>query len=269
MSAVLSRRTYAVFALAVLSIALIAAFVGFEVGGETVALWVSDLGGALVVLVGAIFILGVAFSFGKGEGLRTQWMFVGLGALSFAIGDLVWTYFEAVRGIDPYPSLADVFYLLQYPLLAWGLIRAGVAYRGLLDVRKPFYIAILIGAIGVAALYFGLLKPVIFTWDDTLMVKALSSIYPVADVLVGLVPALFLVLVVAQLGGGRFGWPWMAVVVGVTLIALTDTAYSWLAAVELYESPSVIDYGWLLGYSALAVGASIALDIARPIRRVK
>lgn len=267
MSAVLSRRTYAVFALSIIAVALIATVVGLEIGGETVALWVSDLGGALVVLAGAIFILSVAFSFGRGEGLRVQWLFIGLGALSFAIGDLVWTYFEAFRGLDPYPSLADVFYLLQYPLIAWGLIRAGIAYRGLVDIRKPFYAAALIGLVGVAALFFGLLNPVIFTWDDTLTVKALSSIYPVADVVVGLVPALFLVFVVVQLGGGRFGWPWIAVVVGVTLIAATDTAYSWLDAIELYESPNLIDYGWLLGYSALAVGASIALDIARPHKR--
>lgn len=267
MSAVLSRRTYAVFALAIIAIALIATIVGLEVGGETVALWVSDLGGALVVMAGAIFILSVAFSFGRGEGLRVQWLFIGLGALSFAIGDLIWTYFEAVRGLDPYPSLADVFYVLQYPLIAWGLLRAGIAYRGLLDLRKPFYGSLFVGVVGVAALYFGLLRPVIFTWDDTLMVKALSSLYPVADVLVGLVPAIFLVLVVSQLGGGRFGWPWIAVVVGVALIAATDTAYSWLDAIELYESPNIIDYGWLLGYSALAVGASIALDIARPHKR--
>lgn len=267
MSAVLSRRTYAVIALAIIAIALIATIVGLEVGGETVALWVSDLGGALVVMAGAIFILSVAFSFGRGEGLRVQWLFIGLGALSFAIGDLIWTYFEAVRGLDPYPSLADVFYVLQYPLIAWGLLRAGIAYRGLLDLRKPFYGSLFVGVVGVAALYFGLLRPVIFTWDDTLMVKALSSLYPVADVLVGLVPAIFLVLVVSQLGGGRFGWPWIAVVVGVALIAATDTAYSWLDAIELYESPNIIDYGWLLGYSALAVGASIALDIARPHKR--
>jgi hypothetical protein len=41
----------------------------------------------------------------------------------FFIGNVVWAYLEVVLGVEPFPSIADVFYLAYYPLALWGLLR--------------------------------------------------------------------------------------------------------------------------------------------------
>lgn len=260
-----SMRSRLVLAAGVAAVALQALFISSNLGGETGTLWISDLGEALIIAVSAVFVLRVAFSFGPEESLRRQWVPIGIGMLMFALGDLVWTYLEAYRGLEvPYPGLPDLFYVLEYPFLAYGLIRAGAAYRGLVPLRKPLIAATVTVVALAAVVIVGLVIPTVLPADASVAEKVLSSLYPLADVVFGLGPALFLVFVVRKLGGGRLAWPWWSVAVGVVLLALADASYSWLAAFDLYESGMVIDYGWSMGHVFMAFGAALALDLARP-----
>ena len=52
---------------------------------------------------------------------RRAWLLLGTSFLMFFIGNLVWAYLEVVLQVEPFPSLADVFYLAFYPLALWGL----------------------------------------------------------------------------------------------------------------------------------------------------
>jgi len=61
---------------------------------------------------------------------RRRWQLPSIGghggvlAIALAsnlLGDVIWTVYEAI-GSKPYPSLADVFYLLFYPIMLWGLL---------------------------------------------------------------------------------------------------------------------------------------------------
>jgi len=123
-------------------------------------------------------------------------------------------------------------------------------------------------ATGVALLvllYLGLFQPYILA-DSSLSTGelVLSILYPTADVVFLLAPSIFLVLVVGRLGGGRLGWPWWFVAAGACILAVSDAAYSYMSAAETYSAGAVVDYGWMLAHVALAVGASLAVDIARP-----
>lgn len=48
--------------------------------------------------------------------------FLTLGVLSFMIGEGLWTYYDLVLQVDPFPSLADLFYSLAYPFFFIGLV---------------------------------------------------------------------------------------------------------------------------------------------------
>lgn len=52
---------------------------------------------------------------------RLPWLLMGLAAAANFAGDATWTYLSSYRHIEPYPSLADVAYLAQFPLAAGGL----------------------------------------------------------------------------------------------------------------------------------------------------
>src|ERR1022692_3288928 len=54
--------------------------------------------------------------------LRTAWRLLSLAFVANFVGDIVWTIYELI-GKPPYPSVADGFYLLFYPLMLWGVLR--------------------------------------------------------------------------------------------------------------------------------------------------
>lgn len=260
-----SSRTVVWLVAGLILVVLIASLIAFEVGGEQGTLAIADLGETLLVAASAAVVLSVALSFPKGDSWRVNWLLIGLGMTAFALGDAIWSYQEVVQAIEPpYPGVPDIFYLLEYPLVAFGLLRAGASYRGLVDVRRPMWIAIAVGVIGTVVMWFGLLAPYVITPDVPPAEAAVSALYPLADLWLLVVAALFVALVVGRLGRGLLAWPWWAVVAGVLLLAAADSGYAWLQAYDRYVSGSFIDYGWSLGHVMLATGALIAYDIAHP-----
>jgi hypothetical protein len=113
----------------------------------------------------------------------------------------------------------------------------------------------------VVALYFGLLADIVGDAESTISERLLGAFYPLADLALALGPALFILLVAMKLGGGRFAWPWRAVAVGFFILAITDTAFTWLDWNEVYASGHIVDAGWMVGYALVGFGASIAADV--------
>src|SRR5690349_11990022 len=50
------------------------------------------------------------------------WYVLAAAQLAYSIGDILYFTLQAVTGEQPFPSVADVFYLLQYPLIIWALL---------------------------------------------------------------------------------------------------------------------------------------------------
>jgi hypothetical protein len=263
MRSIVSNRTIAIFAIGVVVIAALAIAIGTGVGGDNISLILSDFGLTAVEFASAAVILWVAFSFAPAEKVRVQWIAIGLGVLLYAVGDAVWAYIEVIKGAEvPYPGAPDIFYLLIYPFLAFGLLRAGLAYRGFVNLGKPAWISAAVVVALAAVVYFSLLKPYVFGADLSSAEKAISAAYPISDLLFALGPALFTLIVVFGLGRGRFAWPWWAVAAGTVLVVLGDSGYAYLTSYGLYESGSVIDYGFVAGFLLMAVGASIFYDLS-------
>lgn len=261
---VVSRYTVVVLVLFALAIALIAALNVFPLMGDTVALLASDLGSVLVVGLSALVAVRTGLRFDKAQPGRWYWMSIGIGALMYSLGDLVWAVYELPGNEVPYPGLPDAFYLAEYAFLAAGLAYAAWGYRGLGDIRMPLTAGAVVGVGSAAALYLWFLDPLVLAVPDVSAAeKAISVAYPLADMLLAFGPAVLVILMVSRLGWGRFGWPWWAVAVGVLFIAASDTAYAWLAAAGTYESGMVVDYGWMIGHVAIATGALLARDVTR------
>lgn len=54
--------------------------------------------------------------------LAKAYFFLGLGFTSYVIAEVLYYTFELVLGIEPYPSIADIFFFALYPLLLGHLI---------------------------------------------------------------------------------------------------------------------------------------------------
>lgn len=264
-AAVFSRRTWMVLVLGIALALSVQMLVMSGLGGEAVTTAISDFGGILIIGAAAIVTINTARAFERGESLRRQWLAVGVGIALYVVGDMVWTFIEVIQGADvPYPGVPDIFYVSLYIFLGYGLVSAAWAYRGLVDVKRPLWMSGVVTAAAGAALYAVLLKDIFADPSVGLLEKALDLYYPLADVLLLLGPAVFIVLVVSQLGRGLLATPWRFVMAGAAFLAVADTVYQWLEWRELYSSGHIVDLGWMLGYVLIAAGASAMRDIIRP-----
>ena len=263
-----SVRSWTVAAFGIIVSALSMALIRSGIEGTTfVTGLIANAGGVLTVGVAAAVIIWAALRFGPTESLRRQWLLIGLGALSYFLGNVVWAYYEAVLGQEiPFPGLPDVFYLLMFPLVAAGLVLAIRSFRALLRPGKALIISA-ICTVGIsAALWIPVFRPALSDAETTGLTKLLGLLYPVADLWLLFFPAFALALLLSRLAGGKLAWPWWVVVSGCVAIFFADTMFLVLSNAGTYTSGSAIDLGWWLGYTALAAGASLAVDIQKPKR---
>lgn len=218
----------------------------------------------LAPLAVAILMLVVTGGIAAGA-VRSQWNTLGLGMLSAGIGNLIFIVLYLVTGSDPYPSIADVFTLTGYALLATGLVKAVLAYRGLLDIRHAVIIAAGFSVVALALVYFTVIGPyVVFapTESQSLPTRILNTLYPVLDMLILLTPAIALGLLVRKLGMGRVAWPWWLVVVSAATLALTDTVFAYVTYHGYGRTP-LIDAGYAAAPLLLGFATLVARDIYR------
>lgn len=260
----ISRQTLGIsgilFGLAAAVYATVLVLIGMKLERAYTA--VSDFGEVAVVLLAAVVVLRTALSFGKGEAVRRYWLLIGGAVAMYCVGDAIWAYVEVVQGKDPFPGPSDFFYVGQYVLLFAGVLMAALAYRRMVDVRAPLLTALGVSIVFAGVLYQFLLKDVIAdTSTPDFFNKGLSVFYPLADVFLALLPALFIAFVAWRLGRGSFGWPWWPVALGLVLLAVSDAGFAYLDWNELYHPGHIVDVGWMLTHGLIATGALVARDV--------
>ncbi|MEA2537145.1 MAG: diguanylate cyclase, partial [Chloroflexota bacterium] len=192
---------------------------------------------------------------------RAPWLLLGVGQASFVIGDLLFVYFDHT-GERPFPSLADAFYLVAYPILAAGLFlfirrRLGGGDRsGLLDA------AILTTSAGVLTWTF-LMEPALVDQALDPLTLAISGAYPVADlILIGVTLGLM-----ATPGARTMSFRLLVVSLG--LMLLGDQAYALQSLSDAYQSGTPLDLLWLLSYLTIGLAAlhpsMLTLSQAQPV----
>ncbi|KQY09684.1 hypothetical protein ASD37_04630 [Mycobacterium sp. Root135] len=187
---------------------------------------------------------------------RFAWLSVGVGVGGWMAGSLVWGYLEMATDVPPFPSLADVGYLM-FPVGACiGLAAYPVGHVGHSRTRL-----VLDGLIAAAALFqiswVLVLRDAYEAGDGDRFAFGLSLAYPVCD---------FVVITVAVLvqsrarAGQRRTTSFLTA--GVILMALSDSAFVYLTAAEEYEDliGRLVDVGYLVGLLVIGAAALLAVD---------
>lgn len=61
--------------------------------------------------------------YGRSAVFGQAYLALGIGFTAYAIGEIIWNFQTTVLKIDPYPSIADIFFFAQYPFIIFHLIR--------------------------------------------------------------------------------------------------------------------------------------------------
>ncbi|HEY5628570.1 MAG TPA: GGDEF domain-containing protein [Candidatus Limnocylindrales bacterium] len=159
---------------------VIAAAYAVRPGGDDVMALVSDFAELPVELLALLMCLAVVVGEPRPRA-RIAWTLVALATAADGLGNLIYGLY-AVAGQSPFPSIADAFYLLFYPLLLVGLLVLPTASRNreLLDWRIASNVAIVIIGGSMAVLHF-MLAPVIPQLGDDPVASVILLAYPVGD----------------------------------------------------------------------------------------
>jgi diguanylate cyclase (GGDEF)-like protein len=197
--------------------------------------------GAAYDLIGLSSVVAIVVAVRRHQPARPLiWWCFAAGQLLFVIGDMLYALLNTVLHQSPFPSVADVFYLGGYPVLALGLlilIRGRISGRdraGLIDA------AIIATGLGLLSWTF-LMKPIAEDPSLSLLERLISLAYPLGDVL--------LLVMVARLatspGAGTAAYRLLGL--ALLLLLTADVGYAVLNLVSSYEG-GLVDAGWLLSY---------------------
>jgi diguanylate cyclase (GGDEF)-like protein/PAS domain S-box-containing protein len=174
---------------------------------------------------------------------RIAWLLLILGVSTFASGDVTYDVLtKFLHEQNPFPSLADVFYLATYFLLASGLTTM-VRTRRRRDGESGALLDALIITSGLGVLsWIYLIQPYVHATDMTLLAKLTSVAYPLGDIL------LLCVLARLVFGGGTSNASVRLLTIGALGVLVADSSYGWIQLHGLWKVGGPTDLGWVLFY---------------------
>lgn len=198
--------------------------------------WVAtDLIGLSAVLM---IVLGVYVFRPRASG---AWLVLAAGQLAFVLGDFLFAYQEHIGHQNPFPSVADFFYLSGYPLLWLGLallIHARAPKRNwtaLIDA------AAITTTLALASWLF-VMSPIVNNQTLTSTGRAISLAYPLGDLLL-LATALRI-----SMGANRRPPAYWLLGGGLVMLLFADSAFLGSLHNGGFASGGVIDLAWLGSY---------------------
>jgi diguanylate cyclase (GGDEF)-like protein len=247
------RRLGAAFALA--AVVLWCVVAGFFIsGGGSEAVRTVWIDVALVVL--DLLAALTAVLAGRAEHLerrtRVGWQLVGLAFAFRAVADGIWWWLEAVQGEQPFPSLADLFYVLFVPTLLAALLTFPVRRRTRGEQQR-LWLDIAIVLVGAFMVVWYLVLGPTAQMADASLATLLSITYPIGDLVLMFGLAALFVRGVGSLVRG----PLYLLMLGVCSFVAADLGFAAASLGDGYATGSWPDFAFL-GASALVALAAAA-----------
>jgi hypothetical protein len=190
-----------------------------------------------------------------GNPVRPAWTLLALGLLCDVLGQAALAPYQLSGQPTPFPSVADVFYLLAYPLTGVALVRFVATYREAgypMGSRRQQAILMTVTAVAGAALAVGALRPVLLAQMPPLD-KALSAAYPVLDLAL-LVPLALVVRTTWEFRGGSVGTAWLVIVSGIVFMCAGDVLFAYFTALGLTGLDPFVHAAFVVAYGLIAAG---------------
>ncbi len=216
------------------------------------------------LLSGALLAFACRDRLEAGNAARPAWALLSAGLFATFAGQMCLAPFQLVQGHTPFPSVADVFYLLAYPFLIAAFLVFMRAYResgfptGSLAERLGILAVVGISG-GTAAVI--MLRPVAMGGGD-LLERILNVAYPALD-LVLLLPLALLVRMALRMRGSQVGAVWSLLLAGFVFLVFSDTAFAYFSLLGEELLDPYVHASYVLSYGLIAAGAHRQLLLLR------
>jgi diguanylate cyclase (GGDEF)-like protein/PAS domain S-box-containing protein len=229
--------------------ALFAAFLLVRPGGDDVVTAEDDEALSLAALLATI---GCWWAARHGATpMRRTWRLLGLGTAFWTFGIVTWSWYQLVLSEPlPSPSAADIGFVGMLPFTAAAVLALPSAGRSLTSKMRILSDSLIVAGSVFSICAVTILETIFRRVDESVILRAVALALPVGDVVV-----LTAVLLVAgrrmRARRDRVGLLTLAVV----LLATADLAYAYMMSKGTYQTGSLSDAGWLLGFLLIASAA--------------
>src|SRR6266487_402612 len=194
-------------------------------------------------------------------------LLLGLGILSYIIGQVLWTYNENILQLPAsqlFPTWADAGFLGSYPFVLIALLLLPTRPLAA-DTRTRIVLDSLMIMVGVTTFsWFFILGPTILHGADSVLSQVVGTAYP----LMTLVLIFCLVLLVIHSNDLTIRPVALILALAFIIIVATDSIYDYQQLNNMYATGTMLDVGWPLGYmlstrghSTLRMGVFIGVGI--------
>jgi len=237
-------NTYKFLLLSILATGFIMSLANF-LADETRTLIIDLL---FIPVPGAMLVLSIiiALRFRVSGKHGKAWIVFTIFAISWFTAEQIWLVYELIYEIDPWPSVADVFYLSGYPFLFAFSILYLLPVRN--AISKKLVISSLLITVALLIPTFSLAYQTNSSEND--FEVALAASYPVLDAIV-LCPAL---IGVSLFFKGKVNFLWSLVCIAMVLNVIADAGFLMLSMDDSYYTGHPIDLLYLWAYILFAFG---------------
>jgi PAS domain S-box-containing protein len=188
---------------------------------------------------------------------RKAWIMIAAAVLFNTLGDLSWSVIEVVLHQNPFPSVADIGYLMFYPLFVLGIfLLPEVPFSPREKIKILLDAGIVIVSITLV-FWVLLIAPIVISIEVFDLESAVSLAYPVMDLLlfIALIELLFRKL------DSRGQGPIIILALSSAILILTDVIFSIQIQQGTFVSGGLLDSGWVLSYLLFGLAGILQINI--------
>jgi len=227
--------------------------------GKEVVKTATDL--IYIPVTGILVILSIimVLRFGKNGSFAKAWLFFLGVSVSWFIAETAWTVLELDYHVDPFPSIADLFYVFGYPFMFCFL------FYYLKPVRKAITTKMLLTAISISSMIAIPSAYMAYDFDPKVsaLENTLATFYPIADAII-FVPSL---IGIALFFRGQVNFTWSLICIGITLQAIGDTGFQVTTFTNTYYTGHPVDIVLLWSYVFFSFGLLDHIQIFKETNR--
>jgi hypothetical protein len=187
----------------------------------------------------AVSCFTIAREYGSSKTFSKAYLSLGCGFLSLVIAEVVYFIYDIILQIDPYPSIADVFFFALYPFILGHLIINIRFFKPKINVKEFFWMPVI--PIIVISTYITLALD---------QIQELNFDFYYGTIFVSL-PAItlpFAIMGVKTFKGGIIGTSWLILVFAIIALTIGDVWYYYLEIFGEYELLHPVNLFWYTGY---------------------
>lgn len=181
----------------------------------------------------------VAKRYGSSKTFSKSYVALGSGYLCTTIGEILYFVYEAVLGIDPYPSVADVFFAALYPLILAHLIINVRFFKPKISLAEFLW---------MAAITIVITSTYILTSYDQTQEANFDFYYGILFTVETAIVLPFAILGAKTFRSGLIGSAWLILVFAIIGFAIGDVWYYYLEVFDEYDLLHPVNLFWYAGY---------------------